>query len=123
MFLSRTPSTPLNINRFEVELQNHPDKKFVKFIVNGLRHWFDTLIPNLVLPNKECKNLFSARKDPEVIDELIDQECKKGYLYGPFNEPPFESYRVSPLGLAIGKFSGTRGLLLICLLHMMMHIM
>ena len=101
----------MNINQFEAELQNHPDKDFVSFIVNGLRQGFDTLIPNLVLPNKEFKNLLSARKEPEVIDELIDQECKKGYLYGPFNEPPFESYRVSPLGLAVGKYSGKKRLI------------
>ena len=41
----------------------------------------------------------------------MDQECKKGFLYGPFNEPPFESYRVSPLGLAVGKYSGKQRLI------------
>ena len=108
MFYYRTSSTPLNIDHFKLELQNHPDKKCVSFIGNGLREGFDTLIPNLILPNKECKNLLSAHKNPEVIDELLDQECKKGFLHGSFSEPPFESYRVSPLGLAIGKYSGKK---------------
>ena len=50
-------------------------------------------------------------KNPEIIDELLDQECEKGYLYGPFDNPPFKSYRVSPLGLAVGKYSGKKRLI------------
>ena len=69
------------------------------------------MIPNLVLPNKECKNLLSARQNPEIIDNLLDQECEKGYLYGPFNHPPFKSYRVSPIGLVVGKYSGKQRLI------------
>ena len=55
--------------------------------------------------------MLSARKNPEVIDELLAQECNKGYLYGPFNELLFESYRVSSLGLAVGKYSGKKRLI------------
>ena len=104
----KDPSTPMNIDHFQVESQNHPDKDFVSFIINGLRDGFDTMIPDLVLPNKECKNLLSARQNPDIIDDLLAQECKKGFLYGPFSEPPFESYRVSPIGLAVGKYSGKK---------------
>ena len=81
------------------------------FTLKGLQEGFDTLIPNLVLPNKECKNLLSARNSPGIIDELLSQEVSKGYLYGPFGQPPFKSYRVSPIGLAIGKYSGKKRLI------------
>ena len=84
MFHSRIPSTPLNIDRLRLELVKHPDKKFVSYVIKGLQVGFDTLIPNLVLPNKECKNLLSARNSPGIIDELLSQEVSKGYLYGPF---------------------------------------
>ena len=45
------------------------------------------------------------------MQELIDKECLKDYLYGPFKSPPFTTYRVSPLGLAIGKYSGKKRLI------------
>lgn len=56
--------------------------------------------------------MLSARQDPKDVKELIDKECSKGYLYGPFDAPPFKSYRVRPLGwLAIGKYSGKKRLI------------
>ena len=36
---------------------------------------------------------------------------KKGYLVGPFNTPPFSNYRVSPLGVAEGTYSGKKCLI------------
>ena len=45
---------------------------------------------------KNVKNLLSARRNHIAVQELIELECKKGFLYGPFDKPPFESYRVSP---------------------------
>lgn len=86
MLQSRSPSTPLNSDHLELELQNHPDKNFVKYLINGLRHGFETLIPDLSFPNIECKNLLSARQNPDTIDELLSHECDKGYLYGPCSQ-------------------------------------
>ena len=36
---------------------------------------------------------------------------EKGYLMGPFDSPPFDSYRVSPVGLAEHKYSGKKRLI------------
>ena len=55
--------------------------------------------------------MLSARQNTFDVQELINQECQKGYLYGPFDQLPFENYRVSPLGLAIGKYSGKKRLI------------
>ncbi len=33
-------------------------------------------------------------------------------MIGPFNEPPFEIFRVSPIGIATGKFSGKKRLII-----------
>ena len=71
---------------------------------------FDTLTPSVKLPNKECLNALSARKNASDVQQLIETECRKGFLYGPFDSPPFEHYRVSPLGIAIGKYSGKKRL-------------
>ena len=69
------------------------------------------MIADAHLTNLECKNLMSARKNPSDIQELIEIERKNGFLYGPFSKPPFNEYRVSPLGLAIGKYSGKKRLI------------
>jgi hypothetical protein len=44
--------------------------------------------------------------------DLIDKECEKGFLSGPYNIPPFKKYKVSPPGLAEGKYSKKKLLIL-----------
>ena len=111
MFESETPSTPIDVDRLQIELSDHPNQDFVNYLCSGLREGFDTMVSDVPLANIECINLLSARKNPTDIQELIETECKQGFLYGPFSEPPFESYRVSPLGLAVGKYSGKKRLI------------
>ncbi|VDH89876.1 Hypothetical predicted protein [Mytilus galloprovincialis] len=62
--------------------------------------------------SKECKNNFSARSQVKVVSELIKNECQKGFVHGPFQSLPFANYRVSPLGVAEGKYSGKKRLIL-----------
>lgn len=63
------------------------------------------MISNTRIDTLECKNLLSARKQPEVVDKLVKSELEKGFLTGPFEEPPFTNYRVSPIGVATGRYS------------------
>lgn len=63
------------------------------------------------LETVECKNLRSALLDPTAVDLIISDEVEKGYLRGPFKELPFNNYRVSPIGLAVGKYSGKKRLI------------
>ena len=65
-------------------------------------------MPSVTLPNKVCRNLLSATQNSVTVHYLIDTECKNGFLYGPFDHPPFKHYRVSPLGVAVGKYSGKK---------------
>ena len=64
------------------------------------------MISDVDLPTKECKNLRSAIDQPDIVDTLIQSEVSKGFVQGPFDAPPFTNYRVSPIGVAIGKYSG-----------------
>lgn len=98
--------TPVNYHLLRQELSLHPDQKFVEYLCDGLEHGFDTLIDDCDVPTKECKNLRSATTNPDVVDTLIDSEVDKGFLHGPFDRLPFSSYRVSPIGVAFGKYSG-----------------
>ena len=49
--------------------------------------------------------MLSASKKPEIVTELLNKELEKGFLYGPFDTPPFDVYRISPIGLAEHKYS------------------
>jgi hypothetical protein len=51
----------------------------------------------------ECKNLKST-----TVDELLEKEVQKGFVKGPFDSLEFPTYRVSPLGLATGKYWGEK---------------
>ena len=55
----------INVDRLEFELQFHPDKEFVRYLINGLREGFDTLVSDIDLPTMECKILCSALADPQ----------------------------------------------------------
>lgn len=99
-------STPVNISRLRMEILNHPDKAFVNYLCNGLEVGFDTMVSNTSVPTKECKNLRSALSSPDMVDILISSEVNKGFLQGPFDSLPFTNYRVSPIGIAVGKYSG-----------------
>ena len=100
------------MKRLQYELQYHPDENFVSYLCSGLEHGFDTLVSDTNLKTKECNNLLTARDNPEIVDELLEAECAKGYAYGPFSEAPFEQYRVSPIGVATGKYSGKKRLII-----------
>ena len=104
--------SPINADILEQELVNHPNRKFVDYLINGIRNGFDTMISSLDLPTYECSNLLSATRDPVSVDRLLEREVSKGYIKGPFKEPPFPVYRVSPLGIAEGKYSGKKRLIL-----------
>ncbi|XP_062592347.1 uncharacterized protein LOC134253776 [Saccostrea cucullata] len=63
------------------------------------------MINNLDIPSKECRNLLSATSHPQIVNDLLSKEVEKGYLQGPFVEPPFPHYRVSPIGVSFKKYS------------------
>lgn len=91
---------------------SHPDKHFVQYICNGFRNGFDTLVKFDNLETKECRNNLSARSQKDIVSDLINKELDNGFVYGPFCKLPFEKYRVSPLGVAEGKYSQKKRLIL-----------
>ncbi|VDI39408.1 Hypothetical predicted protein [Mytilus galloprovincialis] len=105
--------TPINVDELKQQLHNHPDKQFVNYLCHGLAFGFDTLISNTDVPTKECRNLRSAITQPDIVDKLIESEVNKGFLEGPFEELHFQQYRVSPIGVAIGKYSGKPRLIVV----------
>lgn len=106
------PTTSVKYHILREELTGHPDSEFVEYVCDGLKFGFDTMVSETVLPTKECKNLLSARTQPTIVSQLLKEECEKGYILGPFAISPFESYRVSPIGVATGKYSNKKRLII-----------
>lgn len=98
-------SAPININNLQKELAHHPDRGFVDSLIQGLRHGFDTGLQTLPLDSLICRNLRSATSQPKIVTELINAELSKGYIIGPFSNPPFDIYRINPIGMVQKKYS------------------
>ena len=44
------------------------------------------MVPDVTMPNKKCRNLLSALKNPEIVQQLFESEVENGFLYGPLDE-------------------------------------
>lgn len=104
-------STPVNVDNLKRELLNHPDQTFQKYLLDGLIHGFHTGFKELPKFSIVCKNLASATSQPECVTQLIESEVSKGYLCGPFKSIPFKHFRINPIGVAEGKYSKKKRLI------------
>ncbi|XP_045160892.2 uncharacterized protein LOC123525806 [Mercenaria mercenaria] len=69
------------------------------------------MLNSLPEDNKICNNLLSALKQPAEVDLLLETELNNEFIEGPYQSPPFEKYRISPLGIAERKYSGKKRLI------------
>ena len=104
-------SPVINVQALDEELKSHPERDFVNDLITGCSSGFFPGINNPPSETFECRNLLSARKDPETTSQLLQSELNKGFLIGPFNHPPFPKFRVNPIGLAERKFSHKKRLI------------
>ncbi|MGL4905857.1 MAG: reverse transcriptase domain-containing protein [Plesiomonas sp.] len=105
-------STPVNTSRLSLELAQHPDIDFTDYLLSGLEHGFRPGVECPLSENIICNNLQSALAEPDVVNNLIAKEVESGFMIGPFDEPPFKVFRISPIGVATRKFSGKKRLII-----------
>ena len=81
------PTTPINVDRLEQELQGHPNHTFVQSLVASLREGFHIGYKG---PEKSrvSRNLKSAKDNPDVVYKFLDKETLLGRVGGPFDHPP-----------------------------------
>ncbi|XP_062249448.1 uncharacterized protein LOC133958576 [Platichthys flesus] len=106
------PSTPVNVPALSLALSKHPCGSFVNYLITGLVQGFLAGLCWLPKVTHVCKNLQSACKEPEVVDELLSKEVKKGYMIGPLSKLHFPIFRVSPIGIATRKYSNKKRLII-----------
>ena len=95
----------MNVPELRKALAKHPDLCFVFYLLSGLIHGFFAGLCSLPSKIHVCRNLQSAFKEPEVVDKLLAREVEKGYMIGPFDDAPFNLYRINPIGVATRKYS------------------
>ncbi len=96
-------STPVNVSRLATELAQHPDREFREYLLLGLIQGFNPGVECALSQNHICNNLQSALAEPDTVNDLIAKEVKSGFMIGPFDEPPFKIFRISPIGIATRK--------------------
>ena len=96
--------TPIRAEILDQYLQGYSQTKR-EFLVDGFINGFQ--IPfECNIQFRDCRNLLSARKLPHILKEKIIFELKAKRVVGPFYEPPFQDFTVSPLGLVPKKEEG-----------------
>lgn len=106
------PSTPIDVPRLGRALKKHPNRCFVNYLLTGLVQGFFAGLLHLPAVSFTCKNLLSAKKEPEIVDALLEKEVKKGFMIGPFDKSPFSIFRINPIGIATRKYSGKKRLII-----------
>ncbi|XDV33697.1 hypothetical protein PO909_004007, partial [Leuciscus waleckii] len=105
-------SSPIIISSLARELDNYPDKNFTQFLLSGLKEGFDPGLESIPDSSLICNNLQSAIAEPYIVEALIKKELDSGFMIGPFDFPPFELFRISPIGVATRKFSGKKRMII-----------
>lgn len=96
--------SPVNLKKLEEELAyyNHED---AEILFSGFKSGFSLNYTGPRLAT-QCKNLKSAIQNPIVVKNKIEKELMEQRIAGPFQEPPFKFFRVSPIGLVPKKQPG-----------------
>ena len=96
--------TPVKVNRLEFLLEGY-DFQQRSFLIEGFKYGFH-LFSVGQSRSYESHNLFSAKQQPQVVDEKLAKELEAHRSAGPFDTPPFPVFRLSPLGIVPKKTPG-----------------
>ena len=92
--------SPVDNEQLTREFKLHPDR-FVDHLIDRLLGGFDTGIHPVPQDKFECMNNQSAINDPDFVTSELEREVERGFMKGPFNEPPFANYTIGPLSVAM----------------------
>jgi hypothetical protein len=92
----------LNVKLTEYALINGPHaNELMKGFSNGFRLGY--MGPRVL---KKSKNLISVKENMDEVYRKFNGEIEKGRVGGPFEVPPFDNLRCSPIGLVPTKVPG-----------------
>lgn len=98
--------TPIRVNKLK-EFLSFYDCHKARFLLDGFTFGFRIGSDLIVSHFPGCKkNLLSAQTHPNVIDLKLTKEIEANRIAGPFSQPPFAQFHVSPLGVVPKKSPG-----------------
>ena len=92
-------TTPLIVQYWSLALQQHPDREFVSYILEGLAYGFHVgLDPGD--RSYSCKdNMQSAYDNPKPVDDYLAVELAAGRIVGPFDPNELCNVHISRFGV------------------------
>lgn len=90
--------TPINLKAMTPFLLSYPNRADGTLLEKGFRDGFSLGFEGERVPIN-ARNLLSARQHPDILLSKIHKEIGLGRIAGPFQNPPFRNFRVSPVGL------------------------
>lgn len=94
--------SPVNIDILNSYLRDYPDQIMATQLLNGFISGFPIHYGGPRIP-QYARNLKSAYDWPDIVSAKIQNEISHGRVAGPFTQPPFRNFRVSPIGLVEKK--------------------
>ena len=91
--------TPINVDRFQHELCDHPNPDKVAYVVQALRDSFHLGFNYSTSLKSATGNMASALLNPQVIDSYLQSEVQTGRVAGPFSQPVLPVLHVSRFGV------------------------
>ena len=98
--LADTIVSPLILDNWRQALQEHPDRQFVEYILEGIAHGFHIGYDR---SKQTCistqRNMSSAVQNPGSVEDYLETELKEGHIMGPFKPEDIPTAQVSRLGV------------------------
>ena len=90
--------SPLRLDQFESELQQHPDQAAVAYVLSGIREGFRIVFELSMVNHKfASSNMRSSFEHP--LNSYLQIEVSSGRVAGPFSALPFPSLHISRFGI------------------------
>ena len=100
-------NTPLLWRTWEDELHQHPDRRLVDYIIQGLHEGFRIgFCGSSSSVQRAHRNMLSAVQNPNVVQEYLVKECVEGRIFGPLPISDFPMVHVSRFGVIPKGSSG-----------------
>ena len=81
----RAIASPLQLPAWRRRLAKHPDGDYAHYILQGIEHGFRIGVDQSRVFKSAKKNMLSAQRNPQVIEEYLQGEVTKGNILGPFS--------------------------------------
>lgn len=101
---SKSVKSPLRFEAWSAGLQDHPDREFVKLLLDGIVHGVDIGYKGPRI-HRVHNNWPSVEEHRLELESIILQDILRGRVLGPFNAPPTSGFMGNPLGAFTKKRS------------------